>query len=193
MKSLGLMDPPRARGIDQLWAKEKVRGRAGGVQARGAGYLAAPMKAFGMSKEEGLQVAAQAPPDAFSCLGKDCLCWSPSYVCCPALLHPLPDPGTLAGQLMPGKPQMCSLCSRLLSFYDCDPRELPALRTELGPLQPASPIQAQGIHSSAGFAQGLLSLLCDSPSSALPPTQEPGPRPQPGSVSDVLTRSWEFG
>lgn len=99
MKSLGLMDPPRARGIDQLWAKEKVRGRAGGVQARGAGYLAAPMKDFAMSKEEGLQVAAQAPPDAFSCLGKDCLCWSPSYVCCPALLHPPPDPGTLAGQL----------------------------------------------------------------------------------------------
>lgn len=41
--------------------------------------------------------------------------------------------------------------------------------------------------------QALLSLLCDSPSLALPPTQEPGPRPRPGSILDVLTRSWELG
>lgn len=58
MKSLGLMDPLRARGIDQLRAKEKVRGRADGVQARGAGCEAAPVKAFLTSMEEGLQVAA---------------------------------------------------------------------------------------------------------------------------------------
>jgi len=52
---------------------------------------------------------------------------------CFALLHAPPDPGTPAGKLMPGKPQTCSLCSRLLSFHDCDPRDPPALGTELVP------------------------------------------------------------
>ena len=169
MKSLGPMDFPRARGIDQLWTKEKVRGRAGGVQARGAGYLAASVKAFGTSKEEGLQVAARAPPDAFSCPGEDWLCWSPSCVCCCAPLHLPPDPGTPAGQLMPGKPQMCSLCSRLLSFRDCKPREpQPSGQSWLHSCQPPPPKHKE-FTPRLVLPKALLSPLCDSPSLALPP------------------------
>lgn len=88
MKSLGLMDPPRARGIDQLWAKDKVRGRAAGAQARGAGYLAAPVKVFGTSKEEGLRVAArplQMPSPAWATTG--CAGGLPT---CAALPHCIP-------------------------------------------------------------------------------------------------------
>lgn len=166
MKSLVLMDPPRARGIDQLRAKE-VRGRAGGVQARGAGYLAGICfltEGF-QDEEEGRTVGG--------CLGLSRCLLLPRQGAlspCVALPHCIP----LLTQAPCREAGMCSLCSRLLSFHD--------FSVPLGQFTPWLVL-----------LKALLSLLCDSPSLAPPPTHEPGPRPQPGSVSDVLRRSWEFG
>lgn len=91
VKSLGLMDPPGSIPIDQLRAKEKVRGRAGGAWARGAGCLAAVVKAFGASKEEGQWVAAQAPQAPFPAWARavpESFLYAPL---CP--MAPPPDPG----------------------------------------------------------------------------------------------------
>lgn len=150
------MDPPRARGIDQLRAKEKVRGRAGGAQAGGAGYLAAAVKAFGMSKDKGLWAVARALPDAFSCLGEDWLCWSPSYMCWSATLHlPTLTQAPWQGSRFLENPRCvpCAPGSSLFMTVTLGSPQPPG-QSWLHSCQPPPPKHRELIHSSAGFTQG---------------------------------------